>query len=203
MRNLHRIASIAACALAVIVSTAHANLTYDYRGPPFNSVQDPSLGSAISASVTLATWVPGDYSGSLAPAEMTSFAISSGPVRGFGPNCTTCFAALTLDLGSVVSWYIEYYASAGPSSILLMTCGPVSNPPSCPSPGDSVGRETSIHGERVFSQNSTLSSGIWTVEAVPEPSAAALFGTGLGLIVLRVVGRRPSFTRAMAGRQRG
>jgi len=177
---------LAGVLLACTAGSATADPTYLYRGPSFSTIQDPTLGASITASVTVQAWVPADYTGTLGPDVITSFYISSGALSGSGPGCQSCVATLTLAGGQVTSWFIDYFASGGRTSWLLATCGPAASPGAgCPSTGDSVTVGMTVHATNIFSENSTPMTGSWTVQGVPEPSEYALLGAGIVLLLGR------------------
>jgi len=172
--------------LAGIAGSAAADLTYDYHGPSFSTVQDPTLGASITASVTVQAWVPVDYTGTLAPNVITSFYISSGRLSGSGPACQSCVATLTVSGGQVTSWFIEYFATGGRTSWLLSTCRPAADSAiACPTEGDNVTVATTVHATPIYSENSTPATGYWTIQGVPEPSEYGLFGAGIVLLLAR------------------
>ena len=189
----------AAALLATFGGSASAALTYDYQGPAFSTIQDPTLGASITATVVLQPWIPADFTGPISGFEIASYVISSGPFNVGGPQCQRCYAFLSLTDGQVTSWYLEYFAQGSRDALELSTCGPAGAPPgSCYTAGDSVTKAFTVHATNLFWVNSTPSTGSWTLQAVPEPSEYALLGAAIiTLLALRVRGNRAGRPRTV------
>ena len=152
---------------------AHANLTYDYTGNPFTTIEDPALGTSITASVTFGNTIPPGFTGSVTAADILSWQISSGPFTLSSSTTSTNLLGFTFSDGLIDSWLLATVPT-GVGNLQLMTNN----------------ESPFINDEVIFSgdENSNENSpGTWA--AVPEPSPWSMIAVG-GVALLGIMLRK-------------
>jgi hypothetical protein len=146
-----------------------AAVIYSYTGNPYTTIEDSSLGTHMTASVTLDSVVPNNFTGFIGPSDIVSFSISSGPV-----TLTTGMTLFEFDFNNGVMTAWDLVATNNIYKFISLS--------------------NSQDATMLFNTENynLVDSGTWT--KVSSPSAAPIPGTvwllGSGLVGLAVFRRK-------------
>ena len=187
---------------AMVTGTANADVTYNYVGTPYAIIQDSSLGTNMTASVTFDSAVvtnnfTGAVGGRFTPSGtgggIVSWSITSGSVTyatgGSAPALTDLF---TFQNGVLTQWIFQ--VGTGSTYSFQSSYNQLPSSPPVFSGYDSIINYTNYPNSSPYNSTGELinASGTWTLGSppnpapVPLPASLLLFGPGLaGLAVIR------------------
>ena len=179
------------CLALALGTPAHANLTYQYTGLPFTTIDDPAIGHSVTASVTFDATVTPGFTGTVGAAHAVTWELSSGPITvhpiSFPASNLTAMSFVFVT-GNITSWAFGATSAFNLGSCAIVACIDTFNMP--PSGGGVFDDVILGRFDVPTLRNANAGApGVWSLPAVPEPGSWALFA--LGLTVLGVVLRRP------------
>jgi hypothetical protein len=182
--------AIAATALATLsVAAVPANaVTFNYVGNPFTSVDDPTIGTSVDASVTFDDTVTSDFTGTIYGQSVdfpawtissvnSNYSLSSTSAQQFIGGESDYF---TFNNGQIVSWCLE--GATLPYSPDSLYIGTQSNEPF----------DTVVVSNNAIQNYNFEQPGTWTVAASPVPLPPERLMVAAGLAGLGLLARRRS-----------
>jgi hypothetical protein len=178
-------ALVAFAAFVMGAVPAKSALVYDYTGNSFAVIQNPALGTSLSATVTFNNVVTNNYTGNAYTSDIES-------VTFFTKNSTFYFTTnsptegfFTFSNGKITSWYLVGYGANGSVEAATICCNGADLGGGLQTADDVISTQ-----ENYTYSYSSSPQGTWVL-ATPLPGGLSLFGSALaGFVVLASARRR-------------